>query len=53
MAVTTSTYASLYDQRVALVARALTQNSKLEEKAAMDLAAHVLRAIDHIPEKVR
>lgn len=53
MAVATSTYVSLYDQRVALVAHALTQNSKLEEKAATDLAVHVLNAIDHIPEKVR
>jgi hypothetical protein len=53
MAVATSTYVSLYDQRVALVAHALTQNSKLEEKAAAELAVHVLHAIDQIPEKVR
>lgn len=48
-----STYVSLYDQRVALVARALTQNSKIDEKTAADLAVHVLHAIDRIPEKVR
>jgi hypothetical protein len=29
------------------------RNSKLEEKAAADLAVHILHAIDHIPEKVR
>lgn len=49
----TSTYTSLYDQRVALVAHALTQNSKLSDKAATALAKHVLYALDHIPEKVR
>ena len=48
-----TTYVSLYDQRVQLVAHALMQNSKLGEKAAVDLAVHVLSAIDHIPEKVR
>jgi hypothetical protein len=46
-------YISLYDQRVRLVASALMQNSKLGEKHAVDLAVHVLYAIDHIPEKVR
>jgi hypothetical protein len=46
-------YISLYDQRVRLVADALTQNSKLSEKDAMDLAVHALYALDHIPEKVR
>jgi hypothetical protein len=49
----THTYVSLYDQRVRLVAHALMHNSKLEEKAASELAVHVLHAIDHIPEKVR
>lgn len=53
MAATTRSYVSLYDQRVRLVTDALMQNSKLEEKAAVELAAHVLYAIDHIPEKVR
>jgi hypothetical protein len=46
-------YVSRYDQRVKLVATALTQNSKLTEEAAVDLAKHVLNALDHIPEKVR
>jgi hypothetical protein len=53
MAATTRSYVSLYDQRVRLVADALLQNSKLEKEAAVELAAHVLYAIDHIPEKVR
>ena len=52
MAVTT-VYVSRYDQRVKLVANALTQNSKLTEDAAVELAKHVLNALDHIPEKVR
>jgi hypothetical protein len=50
---TSTTYISVYDQRVRLVANALTQNSKLDEKAANELAKHVLYALDHIPEKVR
>jgi hypothetical protein len=53
MSVDTTTYVTLYDQRIRLVADALTQNSKLGEKAARELAVHVLYAIDHIPEKVR
>jgi hypothetical protein len=46
-------YVSRYDQRVKLVAKALTQNSKLTEDVAVELAKHVLDALDHIPEKVR
>jgi uncharacterized protein DUF6307 len=46
-------YISLYEQRIRLVAQALTQHSKLSEKEAADLAIHVLYALDHIPEKVR
>jgi hypothetical protein len=53
MASTTSTYTSLYEQRVELVARSLMQHSELEEKTATDLAVHVLHAIDHVPEKLR
>ena len=52
-ATTPSAHVSLYEQRVALVAHALTQNSKLDDKSAVDLAVHVLHAIDRIPEKVR
>jgi len=47
------TYVSLYEQRVRLVAQALTQRSKLSEKEASDLAVHVLYVLDHVPEKVR
>ncbi|MEN3266584.1 DUF6307 family protein [Pseudonocardia sp.] len=53
MAGSNRTYISLYDQRVRLVADALKQNSKLGETQAVELATHVLYAIDHIPEKVR
>jgi hypothetical protein len=53
MEITVKTYISLYEQRIRLVAHALTQHSKLSEKDASDLAVHVLYALDHIPEKVR
>ncbi len=46
-------YVSLYDQRVQLVADALVAHSELEDEAATRLAAHVLYALDHIPERVR
>jgi hypothetical protein len=46
-------YVSLYEQRVKLVADALTAHSKLKSKASTELAAHVLYALDHIPERVR
>lgn len=44
---------SAYDRRVKVVADALVQHSKLGETAAAKLAVKVLRALDHIPEKVR
>jgi Family of unknown function (DUF6307) len=53
MEITAKTYISLYEQRIQLVALALTQHSKLSEKDASDLAVHALYALDHIPEKVR
>ena len=46
-------YVSLYEQRVKLVAAALTEHSELTSSAATELAAHVLYALDHIPERVR
>ena len=49
----TDTYISLYDQRIRLVANVLTQHSTTTEKEALQLAVHVLSAIDHIPENVR
>jgi Family of unknown function (DUF6307) len=50
---TNGTYISLYDQRVKLVADTLMAHSELKDKAATKLAAHVLYALDHIPERVR
>ena len=47
------TYVSLYDQRVQLVADALTANSPLTGEDAAELARHVLYALDHITERVR
>jgi hypothetical protein len=49
----TAPYVSRYDRRVRLVADALTQNSSLTDEEAVDLAKHVLQALDHIPETVR
>jgi hypothetical protein len=46
-------YLSLYDQRVKLVQSALQAHSKLSDKASLELAGHVLEALDHMPEKVR
>ncbi|MFC4945701.1 DUF6307 family protein [Pseudonocardia sp. GCM10023141] len=49
-----TTYVTRYDQRVRLVADALVANSKkIDDKTAVELAVHVLFAIDRIPEKVR
>ena len=46
-------YVSLYDLRVQLVQKALTDHSTLDDQASFDLAVHVLDALDHIPEKAR
>ena len=46
-------YVSHYDRRIRLVADALTQNSELTDETAVELARHVLNALDHIPETVR
>jgi hypothetical protein len=48
-----TTFVSRYEQRVMLVADAMRKNSKLDEKAAHELAVHVVYAIDHIPEPKR
>jgi Family of unknown function (DUF6307) len=47
------TYVSLYDQRAKLVADTLMAHSTLKGETATELAAHVLHALDHIPERVR
>ena len=44
---------SPYDRRVDLVKDTITANSKLGDKAAAELAVHVLHALSSIPEKVR
>lgn len=46
-------YMSLHDQRVKLVQGALKQHSKLGDQATLELAVHVLDALDYMPEKVR
>lgn len=42
-----------YERRVRRVRDALTAHSALDDKAASDLAVHVLHALDAIPEKIR
>ncbi|MET0136580.1 MAG: DUF6307 family protein [Kibdelosporangium sp.] len=46
-------YLSGYDLRVKLIKETVRQHSKLGEKAAGELAEHILDALNHIPEKVR
>ena len=47
------TFRTPYENRVALVKDTIVARSKLDEKAADDLAVHVLHALDSIPEKMR
>jgi hypothetical protein len=42
-----------YIKRLELVQETITAHSKLGEKAAADLAVHVLRALNSIPEQMR
>lgn len=42
-----------YDHRVELVKGTITAHTKLADKAAGDLAVHVLDALSSIPEKIR
>ena len=46
-------YISLYERRVELVAAEITKHSTLGHAEAVDLARHILRALDHIPERMR
>jgi Family of unknown function (DUF6307) len=46
-------HVSQYNHRLDLVAEAITAHTKMHKKAAVDLAVHVLQAVDHIPEKMR
>jgi hypothetical protein len=57
---TSSTYVSRYERRVALVVDALrgdhddaSPDTTMSEDAARVLAVRVLQALDHIPETVR
>jgi hypothetical protein len=47
------TVQSPYLQRLELVRDTITSHSKLGDKAASELAEHVLHALNSIPEKVR
>ncbi len=42
-----------YEQRLELVKDTITAHCKLGDKAAGELAVHVLHALNSIPEKVR
>jgi hypothetical protein len=42
-----------YIQRLELVSDTIRAHSKLEEKAAGELAVHVLHALNSVPEKMR
>jgi Family of unknown function (DUF6307) len=42
-----------YDRRIELVKDTITAHSKLGDKAANELAVHVLHALNSIPEKMR
>lgn len=50
---TTTTYTSAYERRLKMVEDVLKGRTELGGKASRDLAVHVLRALDHIPERVR
>lgn len=44
---------SPYDRRVELVKETIRDHSKLGDKAAGELAVHVLHVLNSIPERVR
>jgi Family of unknown function (DUF6307) len=48
-----TTFRTPYDLRLELVRDTITVHSKLGDKAASELAVHVLHAINSIPEKIR
>jgi hypothetical protein len=50
---TQPTFTSAYDRRLQMVQDVLTGRADLGREAARELAVHVLRALDHIPERVR
>ncbi|HEX3589263.1 MAG TPA: DUF6307 family protein [Pseudonocardiaceae bacterium] len=42
-----------YELRLKMVTDAVRKHSKLGEKAATEVAVHVLHSLDTIPEKIR
>ncbi|MGZ6800159.1 MAG: DUF6307 family protein [Mycobacteriaceae bacterium] len=48
-----STFRSPYEKRLKLVQETLRKYSSLDDAAAVELAVHVLHALDSIPEKIR
>ncbi len=50
---TTQSHTSAYERRLKMVEDVLSGRAEVEGKAARDLAVQVLRALDHIPERVR
>jgi hypothetical protein len=48
-----TTFRTPYDLRVELVRDTIRAHSKLGDKAAGELAVHVLHALNSIPEKMR
>ena len=49
----TTTIRTPYDLRVELVTATISEHSKLGDKAAGELAVHILHTLNSIPEKVR
>ena len=50
---TPTTFRTPYDLRLELVKDTITTHSKLGDKAAGELAVHVLPALNSIPERIR
>ena len=50
---TSTVFRSPYEIRVKLVADTIKDHTKLGDKAAAELAVHVLHALNSIPEVVR
>ena len=44
-------FVSRYEQRVRLVQDVVLSRTTLDEKAAFELAVHMVRALDTVPEK--
>ena len=48
-----ATFRTPYDVRLELVKDTITAHSKVRDKTASELAVHILRALNSIPEKMR